>query len=374
MENGKKIILKMKSKRRYSDTENITENESKMEDTKVCFSSHESYEKVPITVVYSVQYALLPFLGKYKDIVNLYHTNKEIREIIQNYRWNLSERIDENLFPSVKAWRSMFPNAIQANLEWRFDVSDEDFVYLKGLETLNIGLCNQSYISDKAFKHLKSLRVLNMSDCDQNTITDKAFENLENLRELNINWCTQNTITENAFQYLKKLESLKMMWCNKLYEGMFQHLTNLRILHMDHCRFITDKAFVNFGNLHTLSMNGCFQREITDRSFMHLKNIQNLFMQGCFQDTITDKAFQQLQNIKNLNMQGCTQRTITEQAFCNMNSLVFLNLNHCDQYQIKGYFLEKNKKTLQKLCLRNTNEHLQTKAFQIFQNTKILNY
>jgi len=58
------------------------------------------------------------------------------------------------------------------------DITDEDFKYLKGIETLRMKFCHPHTITDAAFKHLKGIKELHMDNCDQKTITGATLHEL----------------------------------------------------------------------------------------------------------------------------------------------------------------------------------------------------
>ena len=95
----------------------------------------------------------------------------EFIDPIAEYPWN-----DENtrVRGSVASWRRCFPRARAINLSRRNDLTDDDFVHLVGIKTLDMGGCSQSTITDAAFAHLTGIHTLNMSECRQSTITDAA--------------------------------------------------------------------------------------------------------------------------------------------------------------------------------------------------------
>ena len=224
---------------------------------------------------------------------------------------------------SLKKWREDNPDAKEANISGRKDITDADFVYLEGIQRLNMKNCDQKEITDAAFKHLKSVKTLIMFGCNQKEITDEAFKHLENIKELNMEGCDQDTITDKAFENFKNLTKLEMKWCKQ--------------------KGITDKAFENLKKVIFLDMTGCNQPAITDAAFKNLNSVKYLEMEACSQDGITDKAFSYLRDngIRSLNISYCKQRGITDKIFEYLEAIRILKMEYCDQDSITGDTLYK---------------------------------
>ena len=140
---------------------------------------------------------------------------------------------------SLERWRKANPNAKYANISGRKDLTDEDFVHLKGIKHLNMQGCNQAGITNQAFVHLKDIKHLNMVLCNQPGITDDAFENLEGIDTLYIRDCNQAGITGATLNKLgNKLKNLVIIGCNpntkrvanELY-GVTDNIYTVRRLH-----------------------------------------------------------------------------------------------------------------------------------------------
>jgi len=205
-----------------------------------------------------------------------------------------SEDIDTPIKGSLADWRAFFPNAIVANISGRRDLTDADFVHLRGIHTLNMRGCNQESITDAAFEHLRGIHTLNMDGCSQVTINDAAFEHLRGIHTLNMSRCNQLTITDAAFEHLEGIHTLYMVTC-------FQ-------------RTITDDAFKYLHGIKTLDMSHCNQHTITNGAFAHLRGIHALNMSYCNQDTITAKIFNKpgLGNkLEVLGIKGCSPKIIS---------------------------------------------------------------
>ena len=101
---------------------------------------------------------------------------------------------------SLQEWRQQNPDATVANIEGRRDLTDADFVHLKGIRKLNMAGCTQ--ITDAAFVHLKGIHMLEMWDCTQAGITDGAFVHLKGIHTLNMGLKMMDL---NPKTYLKRL-------------------------------------------------------------------------------------------------------------------------------------------------------------------------
>ena len=217
---------------------------------------------------------------------------------------------------SLSGWRRSFPNAKAINISDRDDLTNADFVHLKGLETVIMDWCSLASVTNEAFENLKGIKMLSMKLSTNNQhITDAAFEHLKGIRNLNIYRCTELGITDEAFEHLKGIHTLDMSVCDQegITDAAFVHLKGIHTLYMEYCNQagITDAAFVHLEGIHELDMMDCNQVTITDAAFFHLKGIDRLIMRDCNQLGITDAAFVHLKGIKMLDITGCTQPGIT---------------------------------------------------------------
>jgi BspA type Leucine rich repeat region (6 copies) len=208
------------------------------------------------------------------------------------------------------------------------DITDEDFKYLKGIETLRMKFCNQDTITDAAFKHLEGIKHLDMWRCNQKTITNEALKHLKGIKTLNMSGCTK--ITDDAFENLVGIEELSMADCDQITGAGFKHLKGIKTLSISKCERITDAAFEHLDSMEYLDMSYC--DEITDEAFKHFKNLKTLIMGYCRQDTITDAAFENLANVEELNIVDCSQPGITDEAFKHLKHIKHLNMGVCTQF------------------------------------------
>jgi len=165
---------------------------------------------------------------------------------------------------SLEVWRRENPKEIYANITGRDDLTDADFVHLRGIKYLYMSWCTG--ITNAAFANLEGIHTLNMSNCGQAGITDEAFIHLKRIKVLNMSWCDQVGITNRAFS----------------------HLRGIHVLNMSHCTQagITDAAFSNLKGIHKLSMRSCDQDGITGATLNELgDNLQYLDISYCNDDT-----------------------------------------------------------------------------------------
>ena len=286
---------------------------------------------------------------------------------------------------SLQEWRQQNPDATVANIQGRRDLTDADFVHLKGIHTLNMGGCSQAGITDGAFVHLKGIHTLVISNCTQAGITDGAFVHLKGIQELYMAGCTQVGITDGAFVHLKGIHTLNMSRCTQagITDGAFAHLEGIHTLIMIQCRQagITGKTLHQLGdNLEELVIHSCNdqtinnanqvygvterdevvkkfeppsiegslqewrqqnpyatvaniedRKDLIDADFIYLRGIKWLNMSKCNQDDITDAAFSSLKGIHKLNMAECKQPGISNEAFVNLKGIHTLNMMGCSQ-------------------------------------------
>ena len=83
----------------------------------------------------------------------------EMREAVTEAGWNDEATRIEG---SLAAWRACFPKARAATVNERLDLTDADFVHLKGIHKLDMRACSQMGITDGAFVHLKGIHTLFM--------------------------------------------------------------------------------------------------------------------------------------------------------------------------------------------------------------------
>jgi hypothetical protein len=159
-----------------------------------------------------------------RDAAHLRAVCTEARAAVAEHPWADHET---DILSRLEAWRACFPRARAARLT--VHITDADFVYLRGIHTLDIHNCRQ--ITDAAFEHLRGIHTLNMHECRQ--ITDAAFENL------------------------RGIHTLDMSYCYKITDAALKHLRGIHTLNMSGCDEITDAAFVHLRGIHTLNMSGC---------------------------------------------------------------------------------------------------------------------
>ena len=135
----------------------------------------------------------------------------------------------------LAAWRAANPGALVANVCFRGDLTDADFVHLAGIKALNMAGCSNPGLTDAAFVHLRGLHTLVMQGCTQ--LTDGAFAHLHGLHTLWIDFCNQPAITDAAFLHLRGIQVLIMIECNQatITGATLAHLRGVSELHMAGC-------------------------------------------------------------------------------------------------------------------------------------------
>ena len=135
----------------------------------------------------------------------------------------------------LAAWRAANPGALVANVGFRDDLTDADFVHLAGIMALNMSYCTNPGLTDASLVHLRGLHTLNMMGCTQ--LTDGAFAHLHGLHSLWMSFCSQTAITDAAFLHLRGIQVLIMSDCNQatITGATLAHLRGARALYMNGC-------------------------------------------------------------------------------------------------------------------------------------------
>jgi len=272
----------------------------------------------------------------YEDANNLRLVCKELRDEVSEFYWMDSKT---RINGSLKLWRTCFRNARAVNISvdtnYYYDevLSDSEFVYLKGIHTLNMSYCKQNTITDAAFVHLKGIHTLNMSDCKQDTITDAAFVHLKGIHTLDISHCTQ--LTDAAVVHLKGIHTLNAYCCD-FTDAMVVHLKGIHTLHISSWS-ITTASIVHLKGIHTLFTDiwDLSPHRISAKDFAHLKGIHTLgigyFCQGGRHFTGADLlGYLEGISILDLRKDGC--RPIWEYDWVNENENEYMTDFNLTQY------------------------------------------
>ena len=187
--------------------------------------------------------ALLPFFTT-RDANSLRLVCHEFLDCCTSHPWEDEVTVVKG---SLAKWRVCFPLAKAANVgQWqpyinplgrKLPLKDADFVFFKGIRTLNIFWA--TCISDAAFEFLRgSIHTLKMEGCRQPGITDLAFQHIKGVKILNMSFCYQESITDSAFSNLRGITSLDMEGCNQssITGAAFANLKDLRRLNLRGCR------------------------------------------------------------------------------------------------------------------------------------------
>ena len=120
-------------------------------------------------------------------------------------RWQYNDPYPTPVGRHLQLWRECFPMAISAVISSGkyYTLHDEDFVFLRGIHTLEI---SDAVITDAAFPHLRGIQRLTMHHCSG--FTDAAFQHLRGIEYLDITFCTG--ITDAAFGHLQGIQTLVM--------------------------------------------------------------------------------------------------------------------------------------------------------------------
>ena len=260
---------------------------------------------------------ILGFLT-YEDANNLRSVCKELRAEVTHFRWT---DMKTRICGSLELWRTCFPHAISANLNYRGNLKYEDFVHLRGIKHLSlrnfpilVSRFGKMSFPDESFEYIRGIKSLDISYCTQ--LTDRAFTYLKGIHTLDMGNCNQATITDAAFMNLRGIQKLDMSWCNQAT--------------------ITDAAFMNLRGIRELDMSQCNQATITDAAFSPLEGIDILDMAWCKQTTITGASFPHLK-IKTLNVANCNNMTIRNAIHLFHTQKYPTITNMCIQYLDFGY-------------------------------------
>ena len=107
----------------------------------------------------------------------------------------------------LAVWRAANPGAVVANVAWRVDLRDADFVHLVGLKAVNMDGCTG--ITDAGLAHLTGIHTLYINGCPG--ITDSGLAHLTGIHTLSMCDCTG--ITGAGLAHLRGIHNLDMTGC-----------------------------------------------------------------------------------------------------------------------------------------------------------------
>jgi hypothetical protein len=257
------------------------------------------------------------------ELIMLYNTgNIYARNRIAYIKWDFYNHPIPR-YMTLRQFIEIFPNCKGINIEKRNDITDADFVYLRGIHFLNMNYCSQITIAGVI--HLRGIHTLDIISCYD--IRNGAFVHLRGIHTLDIS--RSNRVTDTAFVHLSGIHTLDISGCNRVTDTGFVHLSGIHTLNISRCTEITDAAFMHLRGIHTLIMEECMQ--ITGEGFVHLKGIHTLNIQECNQ--ITNVSFVHLRGIHSLYMRFCRQ--IGPTALVYLYGIDILYMYDCNQYSIK---------------------------------------
>ena len=216
-----------------------------------------------LAIPYLSQRSVMSFLQQ-KEALSLRTASRASCDAVAEHAWSdLREHWNSrasHIMGGLASWRRCFPRATAANVYGRLDLTDADFVHLRGIRKLNMGLCRQ--ITDGGIAHLSGIHTLAMCDC--------------------------KLVTDAGLSHLRRIHTLEIPNCNLITDAGLAHLSGIHTLHMGYCELITDAGLALLSGIHTLCMANC--PLVTDAGLAHLTGICKLRAYGCLLLTAAGRA------------------------------------------------------------------------------------
>ena len=226
-----------------------------------------------LSIPYLSERSVLSYLWQ-DEARSLRAASRACREAVAEHPWSDFDMqepyVKSRIGGRLSLWRACFPNARAANISENKNVTDADFVQLRGIHKLNMSDCYRATITDAAFAHLRGIHTLDMSHCRQATISDAAFAHLRGIHTLDMSYCYQATITDAAFAHLRGIHSLNMSACNQatITDAAFAHLVGISDLTFGPSNTISNAALAHLRGIRKLRIIRCPQ--ITDAALAQL--------------------------------------------------------------------------------------------------------
>ena len=209
-----------------------------------------------LAIPYLSERSVMSFLTQ-EEALPLRAASRACRDAVAEHAWSDFEehepwsRGSSRIMGSLASWRRCFPRATAVNVYGRRDLTDADFVDLRGIRKLDMRYCK--------------------------LVTDAGLAHLSGIHTLNMNCCT--LVTDAGLAHLRGIHTLDMVGCSLITDAGFTHLRGIRTLDISNCPLITDAGLAHLSGIHTLYMSDCAL--VTDAGFAHLAGIRQLVAWGC---------------------------------------------------------------------------------------------
>lgn len=203
-----------------------------------------------------------------------------------------SQKMD-NVLPNTirpsNGWLLFYPNLTSLNLSKGSTITDEAFIRLTALRSLDLGGNNK--ITNRGLTCLTNLTSLNLYS--NRIITDDAITLMTTLVCLNLGW--NNKITNRGLTCLKNLTSLRVFQNYVITDDAILLMTTLRSLDLRYNTKITNRGIVSLTNLTSLTHEGATMITVEGLiPLINLKLIKN--------NMISDETIIFITTLRNLNL------------------------------------------------------------------------
>ena len=212
---------------------------------------------------------------------------------------------------SVAAWRAAHPEAVCFAGLNNAELTDADFVHLRGLKGVSLHRCPN--VTDAAFAHLAGIEALDLFDMPH--ITDAAFKHLQGIKYLSMAFCVQ--LTDAALEHLSGIQALDVQGLRLLTGATFPSIAGVRTLNLAGCTALRDEALPLLGP--ALQWLNLARVPVTDAAFVGRKGLRQLCLRGC--TAITDAALASVLEggtLEHLELAYCKQAGLTGAPFASL--------------------------------------------------------
>lgn len=276
--------------------------------------------------------------------------------INQSFNEYINSRIDTQKLLSIKITKNcevddkniyLLGKVHSLDLSYCRKITDEGFVHLAQIHTLNLRNCN---ITDEGVKYLGKVHTLNLRNCKK---LIKGSEHLGNVHTLDLYDCN---ITDECVKHLGNVHTLNLGFCCNISDEGIKHLGRVNTLELNSCHGVTNEGIKYLGRVHKLDLTSC--RNITDVGIQHLGKVHTL---SC--SNVTNKGIKFLGNCHTLILNDSNIADIS--ILSGVHTLILKNLTNVP----KGINNLHNKN----LCI-NVNERLKNLSVEFFVNERVEYY
>ena len=240
-----------------------------------------------LAIPYLSKRSIMSFL-KQEEALSLRAASRACCEAVAEHAWSdyehdpYAQTRSSHIKGSLALWRRCFPRATAANVSGRRDLTDADFVDLRGIRKLNMRFCK--LVTDAGLEYLSGIHTLYMSHCA--LVTDAGLAHLSGIHTLNMGYC--KLITDAGLAHLGGIHTLYMYYCTLVTDAGLAHLSGVHTLDMRDCALVTDVGLAHLSGIHTLDISYC--PLVSDAGLVHLAGIRDLTAYSCPLFTIAGRA------------------------------------------------------------------------------------